>query len=122
MGTFTELDLRVVDREDHPEGKTGYFMVMEDFHYHGTFDYMVPAGTLTDLASIPRLMRWLFNRTGPSRKAAVMHDRMYGTKWRTRKECDAGFKEMLLARNVGGLTARTYYRGVRAGGWTRGNW
>lgn len=123
MGQFlNDLKVMVVDKEDHPEGKTGFFLVLEDFIYSGSFTITVPAGTLINFASIPRILRWLFNRFGPSRKAAAVHDFMYETRWSTRKACDEGFREMLEVRKVGRLTRNAYKLGVRLGGWTRGNW
>ncbi len=113
-GEFTDLVLRTLD--DEP----GVFEVVNGCNYAGTFDYHVPAGTKTDLASIPRLMRGVFSRTGRSRKPAVFHDHMYGGQWETRKVCDQAFREMLLARGVGKWVANVYYLGVRTGGWTRG--
>ena len=115
-GKFTNLDLRAID--DRP----GWWLVLADVGYVGTFQYTVKQGSETDLASIPRVFRWALSRTGPSRKPAVFHDDMYGKQWKTRKECDEAFREMLLSRGVSKFTAWIYYRGVRAFGWTRGNW
>jgi hypothetical protein len=119
---FTDLVLKVINAEDHPEGKSGFFEVYEDCYYRGSFEYMVPARTLTDLASIPFFLRWLYSRTGRSRKPAVFHDHMYGRKWRTRKKCDDSLKEMLLHRGSWRVTASSMKIGVRLGGWTRGRW
>jgi len=118
-----DLDVRVVDKEDHPEGKTGYFMVISDFTFEGSeYTIRVPAGTLIDFASIPRILRWLFNRFGPSRKAAAIHDYLYQIKFGTRKKCDEIFREALECRKVNKVTRNVYKFGVRAGGWTRGRW
>jgi len=119
---FTDLVLKTLD--DEP----GFFEVVNDVFYTWTDEdqidhrYIVVAGTKTDLASIPRFLRWAFNRTGRSRKPAVFHDDMYSKKWRTRKECDQMFKQMLIERGVSRWSAAIYYSGVRAGGWTRGRW
>lgn len=123
MKFLSELDVRVVDKEFHPEGKTGFFMVLTDFTYEGSeHTVTVPAGTLINFASVPRILRWLFNRFGPSRKAAAVHDYTYEVKWGTRKAADELFREMLECRNVGKATRNVYKFGVRAGGWTRGRW
>ena len=56
MKFLNPLDVRVVDREDHPDGKTGYFEVLNDFTFEGAkYTITVPAGTLIDFASIPRI-------------------------------------------------------------------
>ncbi len=123
MQFLNELDVRVIDKELHPEGKTGFFMVLNDFVYEGSnYTVTVPAGTLIDFASIPRILRWLFNRFGPSRKAAAIHDYLYQTQFSTRKCCDEIFREALECRNVGKVTRNAYKFGVRVGGWTRGRW
>lgn len=119
---FTDLILKTLD--DEP----GFFKVVNDVSYSWTDEdqidhtYTVEAGTKTDLASIPWCLRWIFSRTGKSRKPAVFHDDMYSKKWRTRKECDLMLKQMLIERGMGWFAAQNYYLGVRAGGWTRGNW
>lgn len=114
---FTNLDLRTID--DMP----GYFEVLSCCIYdHGNIKYTVPQGFKTDLASIPILLRPLFNRIGRSRKPAVFHDHMYHVQWETRKDCDKAFKQMLIDRGIGNNRARMYYWGVRLGGWTRGRW
>ena len=123
MRFLSDLDVRVVDKEDHPDGKTGFFMVLTDFTYEGSeYTVTVPAGTLIDFASIPRILRWLFNRFGPSRKAAAIHDYLYQVQYGTRRLCDEIFREALECRKVGKVTRNTYKFGVRVGGWTRGRW
>lgn len=109
------MTLRVLD-------DPGWFEVANDVTYEGSFFYVVKEGTKTDLASIPRIMRMVFQKTGPSRKPAVFHDDMYGRQWETRKICDEAFREMLMSRGMSKFVANIYYLGVRAGGWTRGNW
>lgn len=39
--------------------------------------FTVPAGTLTDLASVPRPVAWLVPRSGASVPAAVLHDHLW---------------------------------------------
>ena len=120
---LNDLDVRVVDKEDHPDNKTGYFKVLNDFTFEGSEHIItVPAGTLIDFASIPRLLRWLFNRFGPSRKAAAVHDYLYQIQFGSRSICDEIFREALEARGVSKITRSVYKLGVRAGGWTRGRW
>jgi len=118
--TFTDLTLKVLD-------EPGWFEVVHGFKWWGVFldDFEVievPAGFKTDLASIPWGMRNFYSRTGKSRKPAVTHDYLYSIKWRTRKECDQLFRQLLLERGMPGWKARLAYLGVRAGGWSRGVW
>lgn len=115
-GVFTDLLLKTLDEEP------GVFEVTNDFTYEGSSFVRVPAGTKTDLASIPFFMRSIMSQTGRSRKPAVVHDHLYACKWQTRKICDKLFREMLIARGYSRLQAGIFYAGVRAGGWTRGRW
>lgn len=38
---------------------------------------VVPAGLVTDLTSVPRLLRWIVGRVGPWLEAAIVHDYLY---------------------------------------------
>ena len=82
----------------------------------------VPVGTITDLASIPRILRWRFNINGKLRRPAALHDNLYATKWQTRQECDAVFKSAMRDTGMSKYNAWILHRGVRIGGWTRGRW
>jgi len=79
--------------------------------------YIVPRGFITDLASIPRLLRALFDINGLSRAPAVLHDFLYCIHYTTRAEADALFLEALEAAGVGWATRWSMYLGVRSGGW-----
>jgi hypothetical protein len=79
--------------------------------------YIVPRGFITDLASIPRLLRALFDINGQSRAPAVLHDFLYCMHYTTRAEADALFLEALEAAGVGWATRWSMYLGVRSGGW-----
>lgn len=79
--------------------------------------YEVPAGFVTDLASIPRAFRWLLQQNGGSRKASVLHDWAYRTHVLDRSAADALFRKALAAEGVGGIGRFLYWSGVRVGGW-----
>ena len=87
------------------------------------YEIVVPAGFITDLASIPRAFRGVFSVNGRSRMAAVLHDWLYcsqssGARPRfSRAECDAIFYEALAACDVGLIERNAMWLGVRAGGW-----
>lgn len=76
----------------------------------------VPAGFVTNLASIPIGFRNLLNVNGRSRKPAVLHDWLYRTHIMSRKEADQLFREALKAEGLGPITRNLYYAGVRIGG------
>jgi hypothetical protein len=79
--------------------------------------YAIPRGFITDLASIPRLLRWMFSVNGISREPAVLHDFLYSTQPCTRAEADALFLEALKAVGASAVECRALYWGVRMGGW-----
>jgi len=79
--------------------------------------YGIPAGFITDLASIPAILRPLFNPNDNGRKAAVLHDSRYCIKQGERKDADDLFLEALERCGVGFMRRWSMYLGVRAGGW-----
>ena len=79
--------------------------------------YGIPAGFITDLASIPAILRPLFNPNDDGRKAAVLHDSRYCIKQGSRKDADDLFLEALERCGVGFFRRWAMYAGVRAGGW-----
>lgn len=91
----------------------------------------VPAGMITDLASIPRLVSNALPPGGPWAEASLPHDECYKTKgtmvwfkqtWRsrpqpyTRAECDEILREGMVALGVGAVQRITIYEAVRLGG------
>ena len=89
----------------------------------GNHVIIVKKGFVNDLASIPRLLRPIFNRNGKNRWAAVIHDWLYKHKGivygmtYTRKECDRVFLEGMAVKGVSRWARYPLYWGVRAGGW-----
>lgn len=63
--------------------------------------FVVPAGRVSDLASIPWYLRWLFDR-GDARlaKASIVHDEMLRNPTFSRITAAAEFAMMLLADKV----------------------
>ena len=78
---------------------------------------VVPAGFVTDLASIPRVFQNVLSVTGKSRRAAVAHDWLYCTKEPSRAWADEFLRLALIAEGMGAAEARIYWAGVRLGGW-----
>lgn len=77
----------------------------------------VPAGFVTDLASIPRIFQWLphFGVNGRSRRPAVLHDYLYSLMRIgafTKAEADATFGRALKAEGLNRVTCSIYYRAV----------
>lgn len=95
----------------------------------------VPAGFVTDLASIPRLVSGLLPPDGPWAKGAVLHDFLYssrgtgvfaGRRWLsratdyTRKEADQIFAEAMRVLGVPAWRRQVIFIAVRLGG--SGGW
>jgi hypothetical protein len=67
MPFVTPLELRYMG--------VGTYEVTAPLVYLGAVDtFTVPAETVTDLATVPRLVRWLLPQDGPWAASAVLHD------------------------------------------------
>lgn len=96
----------------------GEWALIRDMEWDGAgFRVIVPKGFITDLASIPRIFRAMFDRNGLSRRPAVLHDWLYCSQKYSRSTADWLFLQALKAEGVGLLTRQAMYAGVRAGGW-----
>lgn len=84
---------------------------------------VVPAGFLTDGASVPKIFWSVLPCWGTYSRAAIVHDYLC---WRlhqgaphaeapTRRAADAVFYEAMLVAGTGPLTARILWAGVRVG-------
>lgn len=83
----------------------------------------VPAMSRSDLASIPRMLRWIVSNDDPRiRRAAFLHDWLYERRGRmgrytlTRLQCDNMFYRALLSDGVGHAQATAMWLAVRIGG------
>ena len=97
------------------------YMVSFELDNEGTRrNIIVPTGMLTDLASVPRPLRWYTGRVGPHLEAAVVHDFLY-VAWQDlgiqatgsmRRFAD---RMMLTAMLAAGMRSKAHsiYRGVR---------
>jgi hypothetical protein len=84
---------------------------------HGLID--VPAGSVTDFASVPRwpLTFMLLGQYGHA--AAVLHDHLYATGKLPRKAADQVFLNALRSSGIARWRAWLMYAGVRVGGASR---
>ncbi len=102
------------------DGKT--WVVLRDFGYDvGAEDsgdrIDVAIGFKTDFASIPRLFWIVLPKWGRYGNAAVVHDWLYWTQDRSRREADDIFREGMGVLGVGGGTRWMIYTAVRWFGW-----
>lgn len=83
----------------------------------------VPTDYSTDLFSIPRPLRAVFDTDGPGAPSSVIHDFIYTdlTDVYTKAEADRIFRQALADCGVGWAARWTMWAGVRAN-ITGGNW
>jgi Protein of unknown function (DUF1353) len=115
MSAFTQA--LVVSPLD--DGKT--WALMRGFRYargSETSDDVieVPAGFLTDFASVPWWAQWFLPKWGKYGNAAVVHDWLYWEQRCTRREADAILLEAMGVMAVGPIRKRVIYHAVRAFG------
>jgi hypothetical protein len=80
---------------------------------------IIPAGFLTDLASIPWWLRWLFSVNGKHRSAAILHDYLFTVQIYDREQTDALFMKAMEWSGVRATQRFALHAGVRIGGWPR---
>lgn len=96
--------------------------LFKEFTYHVGSKYSrdsihVPANSITDFASVPRIFWALLPPWSTYGKAAVLHDYIYQSHCRTREEADRIFYEAMLVNGTGRWKARVMYLAVRWFGW-----
>lgn len=131
MSSFTKFDsVAVIQycKEASDLLKSEYYLLTAPFVYHiGEYPsnrtVKVPAGYLTDGATIPRTLRFWASPIGRHAQAAILHDylceyltiKVDGVPTRiTRKEADDIFKESLLVLDVPLTITNMMYFGVEA--------
>lgn len=94
--------------------------LLEDVVYQdGDAVYTVPAGYLTDFASIPRALGWMYPKSGPYNKAAIVHDwlitDLLPTGQITSIQVDATFREAMSYLDIPKARQWVMWAGVRLG-------
>lgn len=80
-------------------------------------NFVVPAGFVTDYASVPRFLWSIAPPEGEYDEAAVAHDWLYFTKRFKRDQADKVFLEGMQTCGVNFAKRRAMYRAVRTFGW-----
>ncbi len=98
------------------------WMLYRSITYHIGSEYSgnkltVPAGFITDFASIPNPLRGLIPQWGLYGKAAVLHDYAYQTHCMTRLEADNLFLEAMVVLDVPRWQRTIMWAAVRLFGW-----
>ena len=112
MSQFTEdLIMRWL-----PEQRKFKVFIAFDYHVgseHSDEIIHVVEGYITDLASIPRIVRWLIPKMGRHAQAAVVHDNCYQYHLYSQKRSDEIFLECMEVLKVPLWKRRLMYRAVR---------
>lgn len=77
---------------------------------------IVPKGFVTDAATTPMFLWWLFPPDGPWKRASVIHDYMYRTGY-SRIQCDAAFRHVMEVDEIPAWRRCAMFYAVRVGGW-----
>ena len=78
--------------------------------------YEIPAGYITDFASVPRSLWNVLPPTGLHNTAAILHDWLYDNRIGERKKADEIFYKVMIESGVNKIAAKVMYWGVRLGG------
>jgi len=95
------------------------FILCEDFKFKiNSFNFIIPKGFETDLASIPRILWPIYSPNKANTiAAAVIHDYFYLCPVAlTREQADTIFFDVLIYNGASKLTAFKYWLAVRAFG------
>lgn len=103
------------------KGRGGDQVLHEDLIWEsGGLRYVVPTGFVTNYASVPKCLRWIFSVRGMYNRATILHDYMYtkASSVNDRFLADAIFRVTMKELGVPLLRRVAMYYGVRIGGWT----
>ena len=111
MSRFTEILIV----SPLPDGKN--WVIKKDFGYavgdeESDEVINVPIGFVTDFASVPRLLWWIFPKWGTYGNAAVIHDYLYWEQSGSKKKADDIFLEAMGVLKVSKVTAWILYKAV----------
>lgn len=114
MSSFTSpADLRML------EGRKWELLAPFEYHvgqYPSDDVIRVPAGFVTDLASVPRALWWMIPPHGRYAKAAIVHDYLYDQAIGTKEYADKVFLEAMEVLGVPAWKRRIMYAAVVAFG------
>ncbi len=119
-GRFSPLHLEYLGSQD---GGPARYRLLEPLEYvarvnGGGLRVNVPAGFVTDFASIPRIFWNRLPHDGPWAPASVVHDYLYTTRTCSRFLADAIFRDGMAALGVSKLQRLVIFYAVRFFGWT----
>lgn len=118
MSAFlTELQVELVS--DATNSGRGTWRLLSDLKYQSDVagrTFVVPAGSLTDFASVPRIMIAFLVVGDSAHEASALHDWLYVSHVVPRSVADAVLREAALVTGVTAWRAFLLWAGVRIGG------
>lgn len=98
------------------------YQIQQELVYTG-YEHVVGVreGFVTDLVSLPWLLRLVSLPTGRWARASIFHDFLYKSRLLPRKEADQFFYKIMISDKVAGWKAKGAYLLLRAFGWYRYN-
>jgi hypothetical protein len=114
----TDLDVRKYTHDASADGRGTWALLAPLVYSSDILRRMVtvPAGFITDFASVPRLPVAFLLAGNCGHAAAVLHDWAYTSHFITRSRADAMFREALIAGGEPAWRAWFMWAGVRIGG------
>lgn len=107
--------------EDRATRKDNPYVVLRDvvYRHQALKDIEIKEGTLTDLGSIPWLLKVIpgFRPTDPGLRSFLVHDVGYRLQLAERRLLDTIMESGLIADGMKPWQAELCYYGVRLGGW-----
>lgn len=92
----------------------GRYELLNDLEYSVNGEKLkVKKGFVTDFTSVPRALHWLFSKNSLQSRASIIHDNLYATGARSRKDSDIFFKNLLRNDYATCLTRILMYLAVR---------
>lgn len=99
------------------DGKYWYLRQKLEWEAKSGRIYIVPQGFVTDFASVPRPIWWLFPPWAKYGNAAVVHDYYYWVQSISRGKADAVILEGMKDMGVCWITRKLIYCALRRFGW-----
>ena len=92
----------------------GQWILVENFHYETpSGKFCIPAGLVTDFASVPKILRMFFSYGAILSRSALIHDWLYLSSSVSRKTADVIFFDLLKIEGVNFMTRYVFYWAVR---------
>ena len=79
--------------------------------------YVVPAGYVFNLASLPWWIGWALTKLGKHQRAACLHDWFYDNRTNSKTWADLQFRQAMDMDSVKGWRKWMAWSGVAVGGW-----